>query len=253
MNAFQDKAALVTGASRGLGRAIALRLGRGGALVAVHYARDADGARRTVETIEKEGGTAFAVRAELGVPQGVSSLFTDVTKRLRERTGEPGLDILVNNAGVKVAGAPEEATAEDFDRLIAVNARAPFLATVHALTTLRDGGRVINISSGLTRLRDPASLVYAMSKGALEQLTRHLAPALGARGITINTVLPGATRTGQPFWDDPDLAAQITAMSPLRRAGEPEDVADVVAFLASEQGRWVTGSAIDASGGALAG
>ncbi|GAB2786597.1 SDR family NAD(P)-dependent oxidoreductase [Streptomyces daliensis] len=251
MGRLTGKTALVTGSSRGIGRAVAVRLAEQGALVAVHYTSNEEAARETVTTIEKDGGSAFAVRAELGVPGDVDELFGGLAEGLRERTGTSGLSILVNNAAVKVAGPVEDATPEDFDRLYAVNVKAPFFLIQRALPHLSEGGRVINISSGLTRLGDPSSVTYAMTKGALEQLAPHLAKLLGPRGITINTVLPGATRTGAAFWEDPALVEEITEMSALKRVGEAGDVADVVTFLASDEARWITGSSVDATGGSL--
>ncbi|HWM38459.1 MAG TPA: SDR family oxidoreductase [Streptomyces sp.] len=253
MARLTDRTALVTGSSRGIGRAVALRLGEQGALVAVHYTSNGDAAREVVGTIEKNGGQAFAVRAELGVPGDVDELFNGLEKGLLERTGGSRLDILVNNAAVKVAGPPEQATGEDFDRLFAVNVKAPFFLVQRALEHLPEGGRVINISSGLTRLGDPSSVTYAMTKGALEQLAPHFSKLLGPRGITINTVLPGATRTSGPHWNDPAVVREITEMSALKRIGEADDVADVVAFLASDEARWITGTSLDATGGALLG
>lgn len=251
MARLTGRTALVTGSSRGIGRAVALRLGEQGALVAVHYTSNGEAAHEVVTTIEKNGGRAFAVRAELGVPGDVEELFSGLEAGLREHTGETRLDILVNNAAVKVAGPPEQATAEDFDRLFAVNVKAPFFTIQRALPLLPEGGRVINISSGLTRLGDPTSLMYSMTKGALEQLAPHLSKLLGPRGITINTVLPGATRTSGPHWNDPAVVREIVQMSALKRVGEADDIADIVAFLASDEARWITGSSLDATGGAL--
>ncbi|MCK9895442.1 SDR family oxidoreductase [Frankia sp. AgB32] len=255
MGRLTDTTALVTGSSRGIGRATALRLAADGALVAVHYATNGDAARETVALIEKDGGRAFAVRAELGVPGDVHELFLGLERGLRERTGEAVLDILVNNAGATTpAGvAPEEVTAEELDRLFAVNARAPFLIVQRALGLLRDGGRIINISSGLTRFANPEQVAYAMTKGAVEQITLHFARHLASRGITVNTVAPGITNNGSPLFDIPEAVEQMARLSAFGRVGDASDVADVVAFLASRDGRWVTGSFVDASGGTLLG
>lgn len=253
MAQLTDRTALVTGASRGMGRATALRLAAEGALVAVHYTNSEDAAAEVVETIEKDGGRAFGVRAELGVPGDVHALFLALEEGLRERTGSTDLDILVNNAGVMGGVKPQDTTPEAFDRIFAVNAKAPFFLVQRALKNLRDGGRIINISSGLTRVANPDEIAYAMTKGAIEQLSLHFAKHLGPRGITVNSVAPGITRNGNPVFDIPEAVEQMAQLSAFGRIGEPEDVADVVAFLATDQARWITGAFIDATGGTLLG
>ncbi|MGW9597287.1 SDR family oxidoreductase [Streptomyces chartreusis] len=255
MGRLSHKTALVTGSSRGIGRAVARRLAEEGALVAVHYATDEDAARETVESIERDGGRAFPVRAELGVPGDVHELFLGVEQGLKERTGEAALDIVVNNAGVTTpAGVlPEDVTPEELDRLFAVNAKAPFFVVQRALPLLREGGRIINISSGLTRFASPDQVAYAMTKGAIEQLSLHFARHLAPRGITVNSVAPGITNNGGPLFDIPEAVEQMAQLSAFKRVGEAVDVADVVTFLASSEARWITGAFIDASGGTLLG
>ena len=254
MGKLTGKTALVTGSSRGIGRAIAERLARDGALVAVHCATDVDAAKAVVAGIEADGGQAFAVRATFGEPGAVERLFDGVERGLKERTGAAELSILVNNAGTKSVQLPEEVTPEAFDEVIAVNAKAPFFIVQRALGLLADGGRVVNISSGITRFSNPQEVVYGMSKGAVEQLTFHLARHLGPRGITVNSVVPGVTDNGSsPMLADPDIAAHIAGMSALKRIGQTTDIADVVAFLATDDARWITGAVIDASGGSLLG
>ncbi|MFF5306618.1 SDR family oxidoreductase [Streptomyces sp. NPDC013161] len=255
MGRLTNRTALVTGSSRGIGRAIARRLAEEGALVAVHYATGEDAARETVESIERDGGRAFPVRAELGVPGDVHELFLGVEQGLKERTGEAALDIVVNNAGVTTpAGVPpEDVTPEELDRLYAVNAKAPFFVVQRALPLLREGGRIINISSGLTRVANPDQVAYAMTKGAVEQLSLHLARHLAPRGITVNSVAPGITDNGGPLFDIPEAVEQMAQLSAFKRVGEAVDVADVVTFLATSEARWITGAFIDASGGTLLG
>ncbi|WP_061446988.1 SDR family oxidoreductase [Streptomyces sp. CCM_MD2014] len=253
MGSLTGRTALVTGASRGMGRATAERLARDGALVAVHYGTNEDAAAEVVDGIERDGGRAFAVRAELGAPGDVHELFLALEEGLKERTGSTELDILVNNAGVMGGVKPEDTTPEQFDRIIAVNARAPFFIIQRALANMPDGGRIVNISSGLTRFANPDEIAYAMSKGAVEQLALHYAKALGPRRITVNSVAPGITRNGNPLFDVPEAVEAMAALSAFNRVGEPQDVADVVAFLVSDDARWITGSFVDASGGTLLG
>lgn len=149
--------------------------------------------------------------------------------------------------------SPEDTTPETFDRLFAINARAPFFIIQRALAGLAPGGRVINISSGLTRFANPEEIAYAMTKGAIEQLSMHFAKYLAPRGITVNSVAPGITRNGNPVFDIPEAVEQMAQLSAFGRVGEPQDVADVVAFLATDDARWITGAFIDATGGTLLG
>jgi 3-oxoacyl-[acyl-carrier protein] reductase len=244
--AMTGKTALVTGASRGIGRAVAERLADDGALVAVHYGKDAAAAQETVERIERAGGRAFPIGADLEDAGAVEALFTELTARLAGRR----LDILVNNAAAAPAGPIETDTAERFDRLFAVNVRAPYFIIQRALPLLADGGRIISISSAVTRIANPAQTSFAMTKGAVETMSRTLALALGDRGITVNVVAPGATMTeANASLFPPEAAAFLAGQAALGRVGRAEDVADVVALIASDDARWVTGQVLDASGG----
>ncbi|GAA3847954.1 SDR family oxidoreductase [Streptomyces sedi] len=245
------RTALVTGASRGIGQTVAARLAAEGAMVIVHFGTDERGAAATVDAIERAGGTALAVQAELGVDGDVETLLAGVEAGL---AGRP-LDILVNNAAAPPAGPLGVTTRAEFDHLFAVNVRAPYFLIENALPLLREGGRIITLSSVATRMANPAQTSFAMTKGAVETMSRTLAAQLGPRGITVNAVAPGATRTATngAVFDVPGLAEQIAGMTALERLGGPDDVADVVAFLASDAARWVTGQVIDASGGLFLG
>ncbi len=251
MSGLAGRTALVTGASRGIGQAVAARLAAEGALVIVHFGTDENGAAATVEGIARAGGSALAVRAELGVDGDVETLFAGVEAGL---AGRP-LDILVNNAAAPPAGPLGATTRAEFDHLFAVNVRAPYFIVEHALPLLRDGGRIITISSVATRMANPAQTSFAMTKAAVETMSKTLANQLGSRQITVNAVAPGATRTAtnEAVFDVPGLAEQITGMTALDRLGGPDDVADVVAFLASDAARWITGQVVDASGGLFLG
>jgi 3-oxoacyl-[acyl-carrier protein] reductase len=251
MSELSDKTALVTGASRGIGRAIAVRLAADGALVAVHYGRDDVAAAATVRDIQQRGGRAFAVRAELGVPGDVDTLFAGLEAGLGPRP----LDILVNNAAImSYAATIDQATPEEFERVFAVNVRAPLFITQRALRLMPDGGRIINVSSGVTWFAIP-EVVYSMTKGALNVMTRSLALTQGRRGITVNTVSPGITATDMNGWLVEDRAAQekVAAMTALGRHGQPADIADAVAFFASSDGRWVSGQTLEVNGGLFLG
>ncbi|MEV1202338.1 SDR family oxidoreductase [Microbispora rosea] len=249
MTALDGKTALVTGASRGIGRGIAERLAADGALVAVNYARDEAAAKDTVAAIEARGGRAFAVRAELGAPGDVDELFAGLD---RELGPDAPIDILVNNTGITVRGTIEEVTPELYDKGFAVNTRAAFFVTQRALPRVPDGGRIVTVTSGVTRIAFPEAIAYAMTKGALETFTLALAKHLGPRGITVNNVAPGIVDTDtNADWLRGDEAAWAASAgrAALGRVGTPRDVAAVVAFLASDDARWVTGTTVDATGG----
>ncbi|WP_261564422.1 SDR family oxidoreductase [Frankia gtarii] len=253
MARLDGRTALVTGASRGIGRSIAQRLADDGALVAVHYGRDEAAAEETVRRITEAGGRAFTVRADLEVPDAAGTLWAAFDAGLAETHVAPGVDILVNNAGISSSSDLPGTAVTEFDRVFAVNIRAPFFVIQESLPRLRDGGRIINISSGVTRIAAPEMVTYAMSKGALNTLSHSLAKGLGARGITVNAVSPGIVDVdSNAMWlrDDPDQLAHWSSFSAFNRVGRPVDVADVVAFIASDEARWIIGQIIDATGGA---
>ncbi|MEH2416098.1 SDR family oxidoreductase [Nostoc sp.] len=248
---LENKVALVTGASRGIGRAIALRLAQDGAFVAVHYGRNADAANTVVQEIKANGGAAFSVQAELGTLANVYALYEALDAALNQQTGTNQFDILVNNAGIAPRVTIEETTEAIFDELIAVNVKAPFFLIQQALPRLRDGGRIINLSSGVTRMASPDVAAYSLTKGAINTLTLVLAKQLGPRNITVNLLAPGIIDTEMNADMLSDEASQkfAVSLSALGRVGQPSDVADAAAFLASSDSRWVTGQYLDVSGG----
>jgi 3-oxoacyl-[acyl-carrier protein] reductase len=248
---LQGKTALVTGGSRGIGRAIAQRLATDGARVAIHYGGNDAAASETLKAIEQTGGEAFLVKAELGVNGDIDAMFRQLEKGLR---GKP-LDILVNNAAVAPQVTLDQTTPEEFNRIFAINVRAPFFIVQRSLALMPDGGRIINISSGVTWFATPAT-VYSMTKGALNVLGRSLANSLGSRNITVNTISPGITDTDMnPSIRDKDAEAveRVTGMTALGRPGRPADIADAVAFFASDDARWITGQTLDVNGGLFLG
>lgn len=254
MGQLDGKVALVTGGSRGIGRAVSERLARSGALVAVHFGSDESAAKDVVATIEAAGGAAFAVQERLGVDGDADRLFARLDTEVLGRTGTTQIDILVNNAGIAAPSSLSGTTPAAFDELFAVNAKAPFFIAQAAVARMRPGGRIVNISTGLTKTADPDLTAYAMSKGAIEAMTLSIAKELAARGITVNTVAPGITDTDMNagWLHASDQAwGQAAAMSAFNRVGSADDVADVVAFIVSDGARWVTGHYVDATGGSL--
>ncbi|MFI6787659.1 SDR family NAD(P)-dependent oxidoreductase [Nonomuraea sp. NPDC050383] len=251
MGFLAGKTALVTGGSRGIGRAVALRLAAEGAEVAVHYGGNEEAAEQTVARIEEAGGRAFAVRARFGEDGEVDRLFEGLTAGLAGR----GLDIVVNNAGIGSGNPIARVTPQELDLLLAINVTTPFFVIQRALPLLNDGGRIVNMGSTASRFAVSTQIGYTITKAALESMAPSLANELGRRGITVNTVAPGAVRTDMTagYTSIPEVVAGLEAITALGRLGEPEDVADVVAFLAGPQGRWVTGQTIDVSGGTYLG
>ncbi|MFE5537575.1 SDR family oxidoreductase [Streptomyces sp. NPDC056492] len=254
MGELDGRTALVTGGSRGIGRAVALRLAADGALVAVHYGSNRAAAAETVALIAEAGGSAFAVRAVFGESGAVDRLFEGFAAGLAEH-GAERLDVLVNNAGLHSASSISQLTEEEFERLLAVNVRTPVFVIQRALPLLRDGGRIVNVGSAATRIANSLQIGYTVTKAALAALGPSLANELGRRRITVNTVEPGVVLTDMTAgWTVvPEAVAGLESITALGRIGLPEDIADVVGFLAGPRGRWVTGQTIDVSGGTYLG
>src|ERR1700724_2874040 len=252
MATLQNKTALVTGASRGIGRATAAALARAGAHVLVHYGHSAQEAESLVSEIQTKGGRANAISADLGTSNGGALL----AKQVRSIVGER-LDVLVLNAGISKALRIADYTVDDFDNLFATNVRSPFFLVQQLLPVLGEGSNIVVISSavartvvGKPRLEDPSILAYASPKGALETLVKNWAAILGPRGIRVNAVAPGVIDTDMSNFAKTEAGREVTlGMQALKRIGKPEDVADVVAFLASDAARWITGASIPVDGG----
>ncbi|TDD54286.1 SDR family oxidoreductase [Saccharopolyspora elongata] len=239
-----DGVALVTGSSRGIGRAIAERLGADGMSVVVNYRSDRAAADEVVAKIEAAGGRATAAQADVTDPAQLRALFDAAEQRFGS------LDVLVNNVGTARFSPIAEASDDDFDVLFGTNARATFIALREAANRLRDGGRIVVISSGVTAMNRPGTGLYGAAKAAGDQLVRVLAKELGPRRITVNSVCPGATRTDALAAIQPEsVIERMAAETPLGRIAEPGDIADIAAFLASDDSRWVTGQVIHAGGG----
>ncbi len=245
MALFKGKVAIVTGASNGIGRAVAERLAQEDAAVVVNYGKSADKAKQVVAGIEARGGKAVSIQADMSSMADVRRLIEDTMKKFGR------LDILVNNAGMFIPKALAETTEEEFDRIFALNAKGPYFAMQEAARVIMDGGRIVNISTDGTHLGFPGATAYLGSKGALEQFTRGLAHEIAPRKVTVNTVSPGFTDTDMLRGGGPQFAELGTQMSPLKRLGTVQDIADVVAFVVSDQGRWLTGQNIHASGGVV--
>lgn len=249
--ALANTTALVTGGSRGIGRAIAERLAADGALVAITYNASKEAAEEVVAGIEQAGGKAFALFADLVNASAIPALFEQLDVELTQRTGSNVLHILVNNAGNSGWGGLADATPESWDTMFAVHARAPFFVVQSALSRLPEGGRIINISSGAATRPMAVVPIYSAAKAAVNNLTHALAIELGARGITVNAVAPGWVKTDMnaAVRENQDIVKAVIGDTALGRFGETSDIAAVVAFLASHEGRWVTAQVIEASGG----
>jgi NAD(P)-dependent dehydrogenase (short-subunit alcohol dehydrogenase family) len=252
MAALQRKTALVTGASRGIGHATALALAEAGAHVLAHYGRSAQEAESLVVAIQTKGGRANAISADLATPNGAALLAEQVRSIVGDR-----LDVLVSNAGISKSARIADYTVEDFDNLFATNVRGPFFLVQQLLPVLGEGSNVIVISSAVARtvvgkpgLENPSILAYASTKGALDTLVKNWAAILGPRGIRVNAIAPGVIDTDMSNFTKTEAGREVTlGMQALKRLGKPEDIADVVAFVASDGARWITGASIPVDGG----
>jgi NAD(P)-dependent dehydrogenase (short-subunit alcohol dehydrogenase family) len=245
MNDLAGKTALVTGASRGIGRAIALALGSAGARVLVHYGSNEAAADATVADIIASGGHAQKVAADLRSADGPRTLAGHVRAAVGGR-----LDVLVANAGIAKAASIEDTTVEDFDALFAVNVRAPFFLVQQLLPMLTDGSSVVLLSSLAARASVGELAAYAATKGAVDTLVRHFASALGERGVRVNAVAPGVVATDMSSFASTDEGRDYTlSLQALKRIAQPEDIAGAVSFLASDNARWITGDTLRVDGG----
>lgn len=246
MAKLSDKVAIVTGSARGIGAAIARRLAADGAKVVVNYSKSRKPADEVVEAIKQAGGEAMAVQADISDPQAIIKLFAETKKAYGK------LDILVNNAAVMERQFLADVTAESIDRHLGLNVRGYLLCAKAAAEVMPEGGCIINIASAISRMAYPGAVVYTATKGAIDVMTRVLAAELGPKGIRVNAVAPGSTRTdmnGPASGKTKEEEMQEIELTALRRIGEPEEIADAVAFVCSEDARWVTGAWLDVSGG----
>jgi NAD(P)-dependent dehydrogenase (short-subunit alcohol dehydrogenase family) len=246
-----NKIALITGGSRGLGRNTAVNLARRGVDVLFTYRSNQKGAESLIREVEAAGRKAAAFRLDTGDVRAFDGFVAEVRKAL-QAWGRDRFDYLVNNAGNSLHTAFAETTEAQFDEIFNVHVKGVYFLTQKLLSLVSDGGRIINISSGLARVSLPGSSAYGAAKGAVEVLTRYLARELGPRGITANVVAPGAIQTdfsGGMVRDNPEVNRRVAEMTALGRAGVPDDIGPMIASLLSDENRWVNGQRIEVSGG----
>jgi 3-oxoacyl-[acyl-carrier protein] reductase len=239
---LKGKAALITGSSRGIGRAIAERLAADGAAVIIHYARNKQPAQEVMNNILGRGGEAIAIQADISKPAEVRRLFSEAEKAMG------GLDIIVANAGVHISKPLIQNSEADYDYIFDVNTKGVFFTLQEAARRVRDGGRIVVVSTGGTKMHFANMSLYLGSKGAIEQFARSLSLELGPRNVTVNVLSPGFTDTDMLPEQYRDYGASL---SPFNRVGAPQDVADVAVFLASDAARWITGQNLQAGGGVV--
>ncbi|MCO5949622.1 SDR family NAD(P)-dependent oxidoreductase [Mucilaginibacter flavidus] len=249
-----SKIALVTGGSRGLGKNMALNLAKNGIDVILTYNSKKDEAEAVVAEIDSLGQKALALQLNTGHTKSFDTFFGNVNTALKNTFNTDRFDFLINNAGIGIHASFAETKEEDFDLLFNIHLKGVFFLTQKALPLINDGGRIINLSSGLARFSFPGYAAYAAMKGGIEVLTRYLAKELGARGIAVNVVAPGAIETdfgGGAVRDMPELNKQIAGATALGRVGLPDDIGSVVAFLCNEDAKWVNAQRIEVSGGMM--
>jgi NAD(P)-dependent dehydrogenase (short-subunit alcohol dehydrogenase family) len=252
MTTTSQKIAVVTGGSRGLGRATALRLANLGVGVVLTYRSQRAEADLVVTDITDSGGTAVALQLDTAVTAGFDDFADRLRAALTERWGSGTFDYLVNNAGTNVTAPFADTTEKDFDDLVNVHFKGVFFLTQTVLPLIADGGAIVNVSTGLTRFTVPGQAAYAAMKGAIEVLTRYQAKELGVRGIRVNAIAPGATATdfgNGLVRDNEQVRAYVTSQVALGRVGEPDDIGPAVAALLSDDNRWMTAQRVEVSGG----
>lgn len=248
----KNKIALVTGGSRGLGRNMAIALAKKGLDVIITYNSNLKAAEEVVAEIESLGQKAFAFQLDTGNLNAFDKFFKEVTEHLKAETGNSHFDFLINNAGTALYALAKDTTEAQMDSIFNIHYKGVFFLTQKALLYMNDGGGIINISSGLTRITMPGSSVYGSIKSAVESLTRYLAKELGDRRIRVNVVAPGAIETdfgGGRTRDNKEINAHIASLTALGRVGLPDDIGGVVAFLCTEEAYWINGQRLEVSGG----
>lgn len=244
MGNFENKTVIVTGASRGLGKQIALEFAKKGAAVVINYSSAKEEAGKVVNEIKLAGGRAISVQADVSNAADVERLFDEASRQFGK------IDIVINNAGVMITKLLQDVSEADFDRQFAINTKSVFLVLKQAVDKLENGGRIVTISSSTSRLMMPGYSVYSATKAAVEQLSKVVAKEVGHRDITVNCVLPGPINTALfRNGKSTELIDKIAGLSAFNRIGEPEDIVPVILFLASKEAQWITGQTIGANGG----
>jgi len=248
----QNKIALVTGSSRGLGKNAAMYLAKAGNDLIITYRSKQEEADAVVGEIEKAGQKAIALQLDTGISKSFDGFIEQLSAVLKDKWGRDTFDFLVNNAGIDAASPFAQTTEDDFDNLFNVHFKGVYFLTQKSLPLIADGGRIINLSTGLTRFATPGYAAYASMKGAIEVFTKYLAKELGSRGIAANMVAPGIIETDftkKAFDTHPGLDKYMASITALGRVGQPDDIGGIIAFLCSDDARWINAQRIEASGG----
>ncbi|NLP57287.1 SDR family NAD(P)-dependent oxidoreductase [Lutibacter sp. B1] len=251
-SSLKGKNAIVTGAGKGIGRAIAKRIASEGALTAVHYSKSAESAKQVVDEIKQAGGDAFSIKADIRSVAEIKILFQKLSQEFKSHSGSNHLDILINNAGVSSSSVSfETVTEEDFDNVFNTNIKGLFFVTQTALPLLNDNAHIINISSLTARGAKPLYSAYAASKAAVNSFTLSMAQMLGKRKISVNAIMPGFIETDftKKLLVDPEIMKTLIAGVAFGKVGQPEDIANAVALLLSKDAGWITGQIIEVTGG----